>query len=337
MRHDIDAARDAAVTADEDSGDGGEASDHAAEVDFDTRLRLVLLAATGQSEAARELLGSYPTDQSAGSIDCDDRRFIRQLTRWLDAGCPTPPPTEETLELVPSLSLPPRSSWSDAKAKSRANKAAIDAVRAQSSGKSIDELRSLIAAEYAQRDIDIAPSAIELSVEMLSAERQPFGRLRNSIKAVRMLKDSGSDLVHQFRHPSVDPEWLRPPDRASYPMIRSRRYMAVEIDDTALEMVRQAFDAAPERVGMFAMIDVWFTQDTEHVIAHLGQQRVGKLPASAAAQYASTFRAAALFDEDPAVRARLSRSEATGVVVLEVPSPQQTDPPNPSSQRTSRG
>ncbi len=328
----IDAARSRAGDhPDDDISDDDAADDDAAEIDFDTRLRLVLLAATGQREAARALLGRYPVDQFAGSVDSDDRRFIRQLTRWLDAGCPTPPPVEETLQLLPRRALPRRSSWSDVKAKSGANKAALDAVRAQSAGKSVDELRALIASEYAKRGIDIAPSAIELGVEMLRAERQPFGRIRNSIKALRMLKDAGGDLVHLLRHPAEeDPAWLRPPDRACYPMIGSRRYTGVQIDRTAFDLLQRAYDAAPEHIGMFAMVDVWFTLDSDHIVAHLGQRRVGRLPTTATAQYAPTFRAAGLFDEDPFVRARLSRSEGTGNFVLEVPSPELTDPADPS-------
>lgn len=121
---------------------------------------------------------------------------------------------------------------------------------------------------------------------MLRAERQPFGRIRNSIKALRMLKGSGRDLVHQFRHPAEDdPAWLRPPDRACYPMFRSRRYTAVQIDRPARDWIQCAYDAAPDHVGMFAMVDVWFTLDGDHVVAHLGQQRVGTLPTTATAQY----------------------------------------------------
>lgn len=48
--------------------------------DFDTQLRLVVLAAMGQHEQARTLLAAYAAGRNDDPIDRGGRRFTRQLT-----------------------------------------------------------------------------------------------------------------------------------------------------------------------------------------------------------------------------------------------------------------
>ncbi|HEY1487580.1 MAG TPA: hypothetical protein VGF84_15850, partial [Micromonosporaceae bacterium] len=60
------------------------------------KTRLVLLTSAGCRSDARTLLATFePRDHG-------DRRFRRQLTRWLDTGRTVIPPVEETLALLPS-------------------------------------------------------------------------------------------------------------------------------------------------------------------------------------------------------------------------------------------
>lgn len=95
LQREIDSAQSRSDEENEDEVDDSSASD------FDTRLRFVVLAAMGRHEDARALLATYPAERTDEAIDRDDRRFIRQLTRWLDAGGPVAPPSQ-----TPSLSYP---------------------------------------------------------------------------------------------------------------------------------------------------------------------------------------------------------------------------------------
>lgn len=165
--------------------------------DSDTQLRLVVLAAMGRHEDARALARRRSPGRSAR------RRHPRSAAR---------------------RPRPPRPSWSDARAESKAKKEALDAARAMSKGKSLDQLKDLITTECEARGIEIAPSVVNLHAEMLQVQQQPFGRARTALKAIRMLKSSGGNMIRLIKHASDDdPEWLQPPDRAAYPMIADRR------------------------------------------------------------------------------------------------------------------
>lgn len=60
--------------------------------------RLALLAAMGRHEQTRTLLATYEAeagDQSTeGRAGSADRRFVRQLTRWLERGSPRRRPSK---------------------------------------------------------------------------------------------------------------------------------------------------------------------------------------------------------------------------------------------------
>lgn len=297
--------------------------------DFDAQLRLVLLAAMGRHEQARTLLAAYPAGRrNDDPMDRGGRRFTRQLTRWLDAGGPVPPPVEDTLARLPRPGRTPQPSWSDARAESKAKKQALDAARAKSKGKSTDQLRELIIAEYGARSIEIAPSAVDFNAEMLQVEQQPFGRARSALKAIRRLTSGGADAIRLLKDASDhDPEWLRPPDRAAYPMIADRnRYLSVQPDAAAHDWLERVRTGAPRRIGCWVFIDVWLTRDdpAEPFIAHIGGQRVGIVDPDGTTEFDHVLRAAALFDEDPIVQGRLSSADETGPAVLEIPLPQRS-------------
>jgi hypothetical protein len=297
--------------------------------DFDTEFtqdRLVLLAAMGRLEEARAGLATYVAEQTDRAIDRDDRRFIRQLTRWLDAGGPVAPPIEETLARLPQRTRPPRPSWSNARAESKAKKEALDAVRSKSRGKTLDQLIELITAEYSARGIEIAPSMVDFYAEMLQAEQQPFGRVRTALKGIRMLKSAGGEIIRQIKHSSDgDPEWLLPPDRAAFPMIADRnRYTPVQLDAAARDLLERVRTEGPRRVGPWVLIDVWLAREVPAgaLIASIGAQRVGTIPQSQANEFDHALRAASLFDEDPVVRGRLTAADGTGAIALEIPLPE---------------
>jgi hypothetical protein len=293
--------------------------------DFDTRLRLVVLAAMGRHEETRALLATYPAAQTGRTIDRDDRRLVRQLTRWLDAGGPVAPPVEETLARLPRPARPPRPSWSSAYAESKAKTEAVDAARAKSRGKTLDQLKQLVTDEYGARGIEIAPSVVDFYAEMLQTEQQPFGRARTALKAIRLLKSSGADLIRLLKRASDDdPEWLQPPDRAAYPMIADQnRYTRVQLDAAANDLLERVRTEGPRRIGPWVFIDVWLAREDPAgpLVASIGAQRVGTVPQSHANEFDSAMRAATLFDEDPYVEGRLAAADGTGAMVLEIPLP----------------
>ena len=295
--------------------------------DFHTQLRLVILAAMGKHDEVRSLLANYPAARAGEVIDRDDRRFVRQLGRWLDAGGPAAPPVEETLAQLPRRVRPPRLSWSDARDKASVRKAALDAVRAKSKGTNRAQLTELIAAEYNARGIEVAPSVIDFNAEMLQTEQQPFGRAKNAIRALRMLKAGGADMIRLIKHASDDdPGWLQPPDRAAYPMIADRqRYAAVELDAAAHDWLDRVRTEAPRRMGPWILIDVWLSRSEAagQIAAHIGERFVGTVKHGDLHEFDGVMRAATLFDEDPFVRGRLTTA---GAVVLEIPLPERPDP-----------
>ena len=101
---------------------------------------------------------------------------------------------------TPSLHYPgryghPGRPGQNARAESKAKKQALDAARAKSKGKSIGQLRELIIAEYGARGIELAPSVVDVTAEMLQVDQQPFGRARSALTAIRMLTSGGVDAI----------------------------------------------------------------------------------------------------------------------------------------------
>ena len=272
------------------------------------------------------MLSSYSAGQTGEPIDGEDRRFIRQLTRWLDAGGPPAPPVAETLARLPRAPRPPRLSWSDARARTKARKDAIDAARSQSPGKNLDQLRELVSVEYARRNSDAAPSTVALDAEMLQLEQQSFGRARSALKAIRMLTTGGADAIRLIRNATQhDPDWLRPPDRASYPVPTSRdRYVSVELDAATRDWLARIATEAPRRVGPVVLVDVWLSLDQQatQLVAHIGDHRVGTIKTADADAFDQVMRAAELFDEDPYFPGRLTHAGEPGPLALEIPLPE---------------
>jgi hypothetical protein len=299
--------------------------------DYETALHLTLLASMGRRDQARRLLARYPGADRVEPISPEDRRFIRQLTRWLDAGGPTAPPIAETLAKLPSAPRPPRISWSEAQAEVKSKSAATDAVRAQSAGKSLTQLQELLAAEYARRGLQIAPSVIAGNAEMLELERQPFGRIRSVLRALRMVKSSAVDGIRLLKPNTVDPPWLQPPDRASYPVPTTDRLTAVDLEPAAQDWLTRVWNEAPRRLGRLVFVDVWLSRDHRkeaqaQLEVHIGQRRVGTIRDTQTAPFDQALRAAAIFDEDPYIQGRLSRSDEQTTTILEIAQPNQLTP-----------
>lgn len=229
---------------------GGESGEQK-NADRETSLRLTLLAATARHEEARALLARYPAEQGSERTARERRRFVRQLTRWLDAGGPPVPPIAQTLALLPPAPRSHRPSWSAARERTHSSQDALDAARAQSAGKPLVQLIDLVAAEHDRRGVEIAPSTVALHAEMLRVEQRPFGRARSALRAIRMLKSGGGDVITLIKNSSDDdPRWLRPPERAGYPVhTTTDRYAAIELDRGAHDWLARVWSEAPRRLG----------------------------------------------------------------------------------------
>lgn len=77
-----------------------------------------------------------------------------------------------------------------ARTHSQARKEAIDAARAASHDKSRDEVRALLERELSERGLTREPLMMERLVEMILAEREPLGKTRFVLRALKQAKDS---------------------------------------------------------------------------------------------------------------------------------------------------
>ena len=80
-------------------------------------------------------------------------------------------------------------------------------------------------------------------------------------------------------------------------------------------------------MGPWVLVDVWLSQDESAglIRAHIGERLVGLIRDGDTDEFNDVMRAAALFDEDPFVRGRLTTTDSAAAVVLEIPLPQHPD------------
>jgi hypothetical protein len=235
---------------------------------------------------------------------------------------------EQTLARLPSEPQVPHRSWSSAHRDVKAEQEARAAARAQARGKSFDELRDLLAAEYSQRRVEASPYDLRVGAEMLQLEQKPFGRARSALHALRMAKTLATDGVRLIKQADDDPpDWLQAPKRASYPVQAFRHYRAVRVDPSAMEYLDRVHAEAPRRMGRTVLIDAWLTrtaQDPATLEVHIGEQTIGHVDAG---NYADMLSAAELFDEDPVCEARLTLAPDAGGHLLEIAAPPSAEQP----------
>lgn len=314
------------------------------EADGPSMADLVLVLAAGRLDEARAMLVDVEAEYADPGLD---RRFARQVRRRLDSGTRDVPPVEDVLARLPGPAAPEGWSWSTTKRNVSARRAAEVAVRARASGKSSEELVEDLAAEYAARGLEVQRPSLAVVTEDILLSRRPLGRARSAVRQARILASGGKLVVDHIRNPGErDPEWLRPPDRAAYP-VRDHAptgHVAVVLDPGVEDLLGRVQQAALRRLPDGAVVDVWFTEertaddDQPLVVVHIGAHRVGVVPTNRAAGFPAVFRAAALFDEDPVVTAMLARPGGrTWYLDLAAPAlPQQPAPPS-SSIETSSG
>jgi hypothetical protein len=122
------------------------------------------------------------------------------------------------------------------------------------------------------------------------------------------------------------PEWLEPPARAAWPVLRQyrARWAEVHIDETSREWLDGVYQAIPRLFGSTALLETWLTWDTDDnrcLAVHIGERQVGALDEAATGAYRDTMDAVGERDESPYTQARLTPRPGPGKYLLEVQLP----------------
>jgi hypothetical protein len=175
-------------------------------------------------------------------------------------------------------------------------------------GKSREELIELLTIEYRKRDLDIAAPRIAMEAEKLRQSQKAFGRARGALFTLRTMGALGSAGVNAIRRGAQeDPEWMRPPPSASYPVRSGRRSAEVVLAADAARWLERAANESRRRVGPLVPIELWLTESVGGTVqVHLGEQAIGTLAPLAAEAFSGELSAASLFDEQPFVKGHIA-------------------------------
>jgi hypothetical protein len=310
-----------------------------------------LLALAGRHDEARLMLARYVPSADIPHYAQDEerrrhQRFARQLTRWLDAGgelvLPTTPaewcPSFGGLKPTPMPSF--AETFEKGRREGRSRKEAIDAVRAVSHGKTRDEVKKLLEQELDRRDLTTEPLLVERQVDIVMAEREPFGKTRLILRTLKELRaDSKGSSARKRRifeqlnqepddAPDEQPKWLAPPERAAYKVWNvAPQWTAVALDSNSRSWLDRVAQSDPNRQAGSREVEVWLTWDSEehvadpHLTAYIGTERVGTFDPDATEHFRPVMEAAAERDEDPYARARLTKMWGETSYLLEVALP----------------
>lgn len=285
----------------------------------------VLLAVTQRPEQALDLVVGFPAHHDQRGPTDSDRRFRRQLRRWIEAGSPTPPPAAVTVARLPTRNRPRPATptFADARTQAQLNKDALAVGRLAAPTASRDELRALLVEARQQRGLDVTPSGVEIQLDLL--EQEPIGRMQGAWKLLGAVTSIASSIKMAVA-PGNAPQQLRRPAEATYPLGNlNGSWVQVELLDTAENILGPTIPDAPQHLGGLTTLDAWFPQPTHsdptptHVTIHVGQTPVGTIPIRDTDAYARIALAAELYDESPYTRARLGRY--AGQLLLEVTVP----------------
>ncbi len=312
----------------------------------------LLLAAAGRHAEAREALTRYLAIPDGPATDPDYRRFARQLRLWMHAGGILPEPPTGPVRPNPDWSSRKPQSWRAMRQRSRARREAFDSVRHRGAGKSRDELRAMLRAEYERRGVGFSQLSIEVSVEAIERRRTPLGSATTSVQGVAaaavqtwlmvgrivsVVKLIRGEGVPDLQEPA---SWLEPPEEAAYRVVADRegdRWMTVELDDSAAEFLERAHAAARPVLGGpeilrpidTALLDAWLAWDTtppsanSRLVVHIGDQAVGVLAPRDAERYTDVMTAAARRHEFPRMSATLTTFDREPHQLLEIRAPRE--------------
>ncbi len=316
-----------------------------AESDSDAvELMAALLAGAGRYDEARRVLVEDTQLVPEDEVSREHRRFVRQLTRFLDGELPLPttpprwPPGPLALEPTPTFSQVVLEKLPEA----RAQQDAVEAMRAISHGKTRGELRTLLEKELDERGAKLDPSAVETQVDLLATERKPFGKARIAMRGLKVLGEfaglrrepvepmakRASRAADTEAVPASDDIRLELPERAAYPIVRDlNRRVVVELDPAARAWLDRVAQRVSQQGLRVVVVEVWLTWGIEssgtesHLNVYIGAERVGQLGPDVAEQLRLAMEAAAERDEDPWTHAFLSASSGTIPYVMEIPLP----------------
>lgn len=320
-------ARDAHHAGDEaDETDEASEDGDAGEADlFDVQDLAVMLAAAGRGTQALSVVERAIVEDIDGVEDLEFIRFHRQLRRWVEAGGLPIPEVEETQRRRPPAPPAERPSWSSIRATGAAQKKARATVRAVAKGKNHQDLVALLAREYQAHGVDTSPSRLDLAATAIELEREPLGRLRAGIWAIKSIKDVVGDIRGAFSNrKSEDPAWMRPPTHATYPLPHGRRWVGIDVDPAATPILTRAWADGVHRLGPVVELILWLDgrPGGGPTTVRLGEHNLGTLPITAAAPFEPHLTAAAeLYDEAVRVKARLFETSADRAPLLELQIP----------------
>jgi hypothetical protein len=223
-------------------------------------------------------------------------------------------------EAVPDLgarrfTAPPQArSFADLRAESRAVRVATEATReaiaAMDSEPGRDEVRAILESELEQRHVRKSPYWIEGTIDQIITP----ATLTEQIAAVGKLARAAFAVVKIFRGAELPgtepPSWLAPPARAAYaagggPVAKNA--IAVSLDPDSAGYLDEVLHALPELSGVRFSCRAWLDTDGGDLVVHLGEGRVGVIPAAHRADYVNLMAAAAQLDELPHLPASLHR------------------------------
>jgi len=294
-----------------------------------SRVQLVVLAAAGRLAVDDTPLRRFQDDPDSDTDS--DRRFARQVRRWLDAGSPPPPPLEATLAVLPDPFRRPQPDRAGDRARASAKREADEAVRRSQPGATEDQLRAALVDEYARRGLPSSDWETTLAAELLHLRTRPLGRARAGLRGGILLGRLAQQAVHRIRHlDEQQPAWLRPPGRAAFPLPRGPGFIRIRLDPGTAGLLARAAADTITHFAHTATVPVWLTpthpdpNQPGEITAHIGEHRVGVVPDAETTGFSAALRAAALFDEDVVTTGVLTRT-TRHVLTLDIPSP--TAPP----------
>lgn len=294
-----------------------------------------LLAAAGRLEEARDALARYRPEMELPEERRRARRFVYQLTRWIDSG--------GDASLLPSGPPPgryehsERGSVGESLRKARARNGAVEAVKRAGDGHDRAELRAMLESELAERGVAMDPLQVEQAIDQVGIS--PTERARQGAQALKMLGKAGLTVAnairtHEFpKLPDMSvPECLQPPARAVYVAPQNRdpghQWTAVRLEDDSDEWLQRVHAAVPRLLKSVesATFDAWLDRSPGDDGAgplgvYIGNRRVGWLDEDATAAYTPVMDAAAQRDELPCVGARLTPIDAEAGYLLEIAIP----------------
>ena len=294
-----------------------------------------LLIAFDRGAEAREVLAGAGENASP-----EQRRFLRQATRLLDGEVSL----EQLGQALPRRPPPPRlqlglGELRDARRRARDADDAVDAVRRSTAAGSRDARRVLLKARLAERKLTQTPMWVESRLDELEPgyEKPPVG---STLRTLRTLPGALREAVSSRDWEAVDPPWLHRPPEACYKMERASSGRAgIELDADIASWLDAAFAAAARRFELdrfelgYVELDLWFTASTDtsstgpHIVACVGEQRVGLVDPGASQALNAILATAALRAELPWTVGDLNRRKLEPRYVLDFPRPVESGTP----------